>query len=533
MMGLLDYIDAIISDSRECTMPRSLIQIGLFLALWMVGQLQAMTLERVENDLYATGPTVDEDFLNFREAFEKGGIQRLILVNAPGGDLWTGLRVARMVQEAKISTVVSGYCMSACSLIFLAGENRSFGTGHLPRMTMVGIHGPHDKISKNVLHSAMPEMYAFYKRQMGDKFDAAVINQALYDIKDASGFLRAREVQRTQEKDRSPWFCASSQIPSDQCQHHLGKDAFTLGLVTQTETVALQLPPRMRTTLGFFGQALAAPNGDIEQRVDAVLESACKGQMLCKTIGKRTFNNYLKANENKALATGWQKTGYGIRWGADEAGQAMMRALYECNHARNNPKLCRLVAANDHDLLALYEQSAAQAEELLKNLPAPPQALILQERDEPGANTPKALRPGTQLTGMTPKSLTGIERWDTAQLVQALQTAERPVLIDAAFFGPVIPGALSLLQSGLAFEDEKQETAYAERFRNMLAAAAPDMHQPVVFYCASSECWLSVNAAMRARNMGYTRVIWYRGGMASWIQAGLPTIQRTPVAILH
>jgi len=86
-MGLLDYIDAIISDSRECTMPRSLIQIGLFLALWMVGQLQAMTLERVENDLYATGPTVDEDFLNFREAFEKGGIQRLILVNAPGGDL--------------------------------------------------------------------------------------------------------------------------------------------------------------------------------------------------------------------------------------------------------------------------------------------------------------------------------------------------------------------------------------------------------------------------------------------------------------
>ena len=157
-MGLLDYIDAIISDSRECTMPRSLIQIGLFLALWMVGQLQAMTLERVENDLYATGPTVDEDFLNFREAFEKGGIQRLILVNAPGGDLWTGLRVARMVQEAKISTVVSGYCMSACSLIFLAGENRSFGTGHLPRMTMVGIHGPHDKISKNVLHSAMPEM---------------------------------------------------------------------------------------------------------------------------------------------------------------------------------------------------------------------------------------------------------------------------------------------------------------------------------------------------------------------------------------
>lgn len=94
---------------------------------------------------------------------------------------------------------------------------------------MVGIHGAHSKDTKQVNHQAMPQMYALYKQQMGEKFDAAVINQALYDIKEASGLLRIREMQRTQEKDRTPWFCPTGQTPFDQCQQHLGKDAYTLG----------------------------------------------------------------------------------------------------------------------------------------------------------------------------------------------------------------------------------------------------------------------------------------------------------------
>jgi hypothetical protein len=230
-----------------------------FLLLGLTPLSQAMTLERVNNDLFATGPTIDQDFLQFKEAFAKGGIQRLILVNGPGGDLWTRMQVARMVQEVKIKTVVSGYCMSACSLIFMAGQDRAFGTGHLPRNTMIGIHGAHDKDSKRVNPQFMPQMYALYKQQLGDKFDAQVINQALYDIKEASGFLRIREMQRTQIKDRTPWFCPTGQTPLDQCQQHAGKDAFTLGVVTQTETVDLQLPASMQIKLGFFGKALDAP----------------------------------------------------------------------------------------------------------------------------------------------------------------------------------------------------------------------------------------------------------------------------------
>lgn len=514
-------------------MKRTITSLAFFLSLWLPTCVLAMKFERVNNDLYATGPTVDQDFLSFKDAFAKGGIERLILVNSPGGDLWTGMQVARMVQGAQIKTVGSGFCMSACSLIFMAGQERAFGTGHLPRVTMVGIHGAHSKDTKQVNHQAMPQMYALYKQQMGEKFDAPVINQALYDIKEASGFLRLREVQRTQEKDRTPWFCPTGQTPFDQCQQHPGKDAYTLGVVTQTETETLTMPDSMRIQLGFFGRPLGPAVIDLQDRADKLLTDLCADQLRCKTIGDRTLKNYLTANTHKAMAIGWGKTGFGVQWGNDDPGLAMLKALYNCNHSKNNPKLCRLLVVNDHELLPFYEEEQTQTSTLLKTLKAPAPALAQKEREEPGGSTPTTLRSGNQVTGMTPKVLEGIQRWDTTMLVNALTQVDRPVVIDVAATGPVVPGALSFINSGMAFEDEKAEAAYAERFRQMLLAAAPNLNQPVVFYCASSECWLSVNAAMRARQIGYTQVIWYRGGLIAWTQAGLPTVGRVPVAILY
>lgn len=43
---------------------------------------------------------------------------------------------------------------------------------------------------------------------------------------------------------------------------------------------------------------------------------------------------------------------------------------------------------------------------------------------------------------------------------------------------------------------------------------------PMVFYCQGARCWESYNAALRAKNAGYTNVYWYRGGLAAWMAAG-------------
>ncbi|HTO10396.1 MAG TPA: rhodanese-like domain-containing protein [Candidatus Binatia bacterium] len=48
-----------------------------------------------------------------------------------------------------------------------------------------------------------------------------------------------------------------------------------------------------------------------------------------------------------------------------------------------------------------------------------------------------------------------------------------------------------------------------------------DKNAPLAFFCLSAECWLSYNAALRARTLGYTAVSWYRGGVKAWEAAGL------------
>ena len=48
------------------------------------------------------------------------------------------------------------------------------------------------------------------------------------------------------------------------------------------------------------------------------------------------------------------------------------------------------------------------------------------------------------------------------------------------------------------------------------ALTGSDKKRPVVFYCLSSECWMSYNAALHAVEAGYEHVLWYRGGTEAW-----------------
>lgn len=49
-----------------------------------------------------------------------------------------------------------------------------------------------------------------------------------------------------------------------------------------------------------------------------------------------------------------------------------------------------------------------------------------------------------------------------------------------------------------------------------------DKARKLVFFCVDAKCWLSYNVALRAIALGYSDVLWYRGGVAAWAEAGLP-----------
>ncbi len=90
----------------------------------------------------------------------------------------------------------------------------------------------------------------------------------------------------------------------------------------------------------------------------------------------------------------------------------------------------------------------------------------------------------------------------------------------------VIPGATWL---GSAAGDGYVFAAEMNRFAKMLEKeTGGDKDREMVFYCLSSKCWLSYNAALKAVELGYRRVYWYRGGLAAWHASGRIFVRADP-----
>ena len=123
----------------------------------------------------------------------------------------------------------------------------------------------------------------------------------------------------------------------------------------------------------------------------------------------------------------------------------------------------------------------------------------------------------------TPRAIPGAQIVHTRELQAMLAGPGRPILIDvlSGEGHETLAGAVWLGGAGRGehFEDPVQ----ADLAPLLMRLATGDKAKPMVFFCASSQCWLSYNAVLRAVAAGYARVYWYRGGIDAWTEAGLPT----------
>jgi PQQ-dependent catabolism-associated CXXCW motif protein len=77
-----------------------------------------------------------------------------------------------------------------------------------------------------------------------------------------------------------------------------------------------------------------------------------------------------------------------------------------------------------------------------------------------------------------------------------------------------MPGSIYIGYAGDygAFDDDTQSKLKEE----LAKRTDNNVNMPLVFFCAGSKCWESYNAALRAINLGYSKVYWYRGGIFAW-----------------
>jgi PQQ-dependent catabolism-associated CXXCW motif protein len=160
--------------------------------------------------------------------------------------------------------------------------------------------------------------------------------------------------------------------------------------------------------------------------------------------------------------------------------------------------------------------------------PQPPQGggvnldqLMQMERQDYGVQPVKQLHTGA-MHGPTPASIPGGQVITTKGLVALVQGRQAPYMLFDVLGGPqTLPGAIpaAILAQPGSFNDQ-----ISQQFgQNLQQATGGRKDAQLIFYCQSTQCWMSYNAALRAINLGYTNVLWYRGGIEAWQQAGLPT----------
>ena len=155
--------------------------------------------------------------------------------------------------------------------------------------------------------------------------------------------------------------------------------------------------------------------------------------------------------------------------------------------------------------------------------PAPQaqQAGADSETQDLGVQPPRGLHSGA-MHGPTPASVPGGRIITTAQLAQALRgpAQGRPLVFDVLGGPERLPGAQNAVPAHQAgsFDDNTQR----EFGRYLQQVTQGRMDVPMVFYCLSTQCWMSYNAAVRAIAMGHKQVFWYRGGVEAWKRAGQP-----------
>jgi hypothetical protein len=475
----------------------------------------AMKVEVHGSAIYASGP-VEDDLGKFQAAMDQPGIDKVVFVNSPGGDLWTGMNVGRLIANRGLHTVIAGNCSSACSIMFMGGRERSFSDAFRPAMTYIGIHGAHNKETKAVNPILQPQIFAFYKQNMAERFNAAVMNAALYDMDDAGAMLRVFDVLR--QPKRPPYHCKSTQSLRKDCTEFKELDALSLGIVTTNTLTPLDLPSGYKELPKIFGQELT------QALAEPAVYFESLGAQQCRTDAcRKLITNFVENKEHKALAIPVGATGLGTVTNRDTAMNAFVGAIYACNHLKDKPaRLCETQTANGYDVRDLYVTGVASHSQALAILTAPSEKFYANEEYGGGMTTAHGFRT-QKFNDITPQALESIKTFNTQELALALKSSQPPVLIDVgAVANEAIPSALTLLYGGHAFDDLVADSAYEARFMGLLKLLAPEPANPVVFYGPNRTSWLAVNATLRANKLGYSQVGWYRGGLDSWKAANLP-----------
>jgi len=199
----------------------------------------AMTMDVRGDQIIASGRIVPDDAARFRTLVAANPtLKTVVLWNSPGGAAVANDAMTEIIESRGLNTVVSGFCVSACAMVFLAGKDRSFGDLEPIGSTSLGFHA-----SYVGGHLAADRRLAALKARVldrtGGKIDPALVDRWLH-LTDERNTIRFRY-----PGDSTPgpttYFCPLGRFPNagdyKSCEAIPNTSALTAGIVTSADIV--------------------------------------------------------------------------------------------------------------------------------------------------------------------------------------------------------------------------------------------------------------------------------------------------------
>jgi len=234
---------------------------------------------------------------------------------------------------------------------------------------------------------------------------------------------------------------------------------------------------------------------------------------------------YLAGASHKAFAIaesgqlGWAEK-------RESAGRAAQMALLDC--VRQAPTArCYLFSVDGNVMIDFYQIAASDTAAVLARMKPPRQPTHGDETKDTGLAPTYDPKAGN-LVAPTPPTSPYALNLSTGALAELLAATDRPIVLDVTEPGKeykknAIPGATWI--GGAGIHDEKSNQQTDRSFARVMGQVTPTREWPLVVYCADWQCWESYNAMQRLYSLGYHKLYWYRGGLASWTKAGLPVVE--------
>lgn len=116
----------------------------------------------------------------------------------------------------------------------------------------------------------------------------------------------------------------------------------------------------------------------------------------------------------------------------------------------------------------------------------------------------------------------------TEELKKMIDSGQDMLIVDTMPFADSykkehVPGAKQFLFPIPDMETWDSKETDGRTQEDYAALLGPDKDKTIVIYCGFVKCTRSHNGAVWAKNLGYTKVLRYPGGIFAWKGAGYPT----------